>query len=101
MSEFTMRCVELNDLIDLYIDDELPEETRAHVERHLMRCPECAFHVRGIEQTKAMLCEACPIVESSPSFRERMAARLQDALGDVIRAEPTEDVRQRAFTFPA
>jgi anti-sigma factor RsiW len=96
-----MRCAELNDLIDLYIDDELAEETRAHVERHLLRCPDCAFRVRSIEQTKAMLREACPDIESSPSFRERMAARLQDALSDVIRAEPAEDVRQRTLTFPA
>jgi anti-sigma factor RsiW len=96
-----MRCTEIEDLVDLYLDDALSEEARGRVERHLLRCPECAFRVRTLEQTLGLLREACPSVEASPSFRERMAARLQDELADVLRPEPAEDVRQRSLTFPA
>ena len=96
-----MNCSEAEGLIDLYLDDGLSEELRARVERHLLRCADCAFRMRTLEQTRAMLREACPAVESSPSFRERMAARLQDAFADVLRQEPAEDIRQRSLTFPA
>ena len=96
-----MPCTELDELTDLYLDDALSEEARARVERHVMRCQDCAFRVRSLEQTLSHLREACPPVESSPSFRERMAARLQDSLSDVLRPEPVEDIRQRSLNFPA
>ena len=95
-----MRCTETEDLIDLYLDDALSEETRARIEQHMLGCPDCAYRVRSLELSLGMLHEVCPPIEASPSFRERMAARLQDALADVLRVEEAEDVRQRSFAFP-
>ena len=95
-----MRCDDIEELIDLYLDNALSEEARARVERHVLRCPDCAFRVRTLEQTRGMLREACPLAEASPSFRERMAARLHDEFADVLRPEPKEDTRQRSLTFP-
>jgi anti-sigma factor RsiW len=95
-----MNCTEIEELIDLYLDDALSEETRSRVERHILRCPDCAFRVRTLEQSIGLLREAYPSLDASPSFRERMAARLQDSLTDVLRPEPTEDIRQRSIVFP-
>jgi anti-sigma factor RsiW len=96
-----LRCNEIEEMIDLFLDDALSEEARGRVERHVLRCPDCAFRVRSLEQTLGLLREACPPVDASPSFRERMAARLQDSLSDVLRPEPAKDARQRSLTFPS
>ena len=62
-----MNCKDLNELADLYADGELPEEARARVERHLIQCPQCAYRVRSIEQTRALLRQAFPPIEPSPA----------------------------------
>ena len=96
-----MRCDQLEELLDYYLDNDLSEEGRAKVERHVLRCPDCAFRVRALEQTRALLRGAYSPAEASPSFRERMSARLEDDLADVLRHEPVEDSRQRILSFPA
>jgi len=94
-----MKCPEINDLLDLYVDGELPEETRARVERHLLRCVHCAFQARSLEQTRALLRDAYPPAESSPAFREKMAARLHNAFADLLRPEPEPAANQRSLPF--
>jgi anti-sigma factor RsiW len=94
-----MRCIEISDLLDLFIDGELADETRARVERHLLRCAECAFQIRTLEQTRSLLREAYPSAESFPAFREKMAARLQDAFRDVLRSESADAPNQRSLPF--
>ena len=94
-----MRCDALSDLIDLYIDGELPAETARKVDRHLLKCPSCAYEVRTLEQTRSMLCAAMPRSEPSPAFRERAAAHLADALAD--RMKPVQEVSTaRQWTLP-
>lgn len=93
-----MRCEELRDLLDLHLDGELPEETARKMERHLLRCSACAFEMRALEQTRSLLREAVPTEETSPSFRERTAARLLDAFADRLRT-PTDE-RARQWTLP-
>ena len=95
-----MRCVDLKGLLDLYVDGDLPEEVRANIDRHLLRCADCSFEVRTLEQTRAHLREAYGQAESSPAFREKMAARLENAFRDVIRTEAAETVYQRELPFP-
>jgi anti-sigma factor RsiW len=79
-----MRCSELTELLDLYIDDGLSDEERARVERHLMGCAKCAHRVRAAEQARELLREAYPREETSPGFRERTEARLRSNLADVL-----------------
>jgi anti-sigma factor RsiW len=93
----TMRCAEMKDLLDSYVDEELPEEVRARIDRHLLRCADCAFQVRTLEQTRVLLRDAYAPVEPSPAFREKMTARLQDAFADVLRPEPEAAVHQRTL----
>jgi anti-sigma factor RsiW len=94
-----MRCSEVADLIDLYVDGALAEEQQARVERHLMRCGDCAFEVRTLEQTRSYLREALPVSGSSPSFREKMTARLNDQFADVLRRDPAPSESQWALPF--
>jgi anti-sigma factor RsiW len=89
-----MKCKEIDDLLDLYADRELSEEARARVDRHLMSCAACAYRIRSIEQTRSLLRNAYPAEESAPAFRERMEARLESALADVLKPESAEIVKQ-------
>ena len=95
-----MRCEELRDLLDLHLDGELPEETARKLERHLLRCPACAYEARTLEQTREMLREAIPPQETTPAFRERAAARLINALSGHLRPAPeAETGRQWQLPF--
>lgn len=96
-----MRCDDWAALLNLYLDAELPEETARRLERHLLRCPHCAFEMRGLEQTRVMLQEAVPPAEVSPAFRERTAARLANAFADHLHAAHAQDsARQWSLPFP-
>lgn len=92
-----MNCVEAQALLDLHMDGELSEETRTRMERHLLHCADCAFQARALEQSRALLREAYPRAESSPAFREKMTARLQDAFADLLRPEPEPAANQRVL----
>ena len=94
-----MTCEELKGLLDLYLDGELPEESVRQVDRHLMRCQSCAYEVRTLEQTRAMLRESVETAEASPGFRERATARLLDAFATHLR--PSHDAAEgRQWTLP-
>lgn len=94
-----MRCEELQSLLDLHLDGELPEEMARKIERHLLRCPACAYEARTLEQTRALLREAVPPAVPSPAFRERASARLLDALANHLRPE-AESISGRQWTLP-
>lgn len=94
-----MRCEELADLLDLSIDGELPEEAQRKLDRHLLRCRTCAYEVRTLEQTRAMLREAVSTSEASPGYRERATARLLSAFAGHLRQEQEPD-SGRQWTLP-
>ncbi len=89
-----MRCADIGALIDLYVGDELPEELRSQVERHLLQCPECGHQALTLQQTRTHLQEAMPRHEAPPGMRERLAARLQNELADVVRAPASAEPLQ-------
>src|SRR5688500_392052 len=89
-----MNCKEITDLLDLYADGELSLESRARIDRHLIQCAGCAYRVRSIEQTRSLLRDALPQEESAPGFRERMEARLESELVDLLKPEPVESAAQ-------
>ena len=80
-----MRCEETKSLLDLHLDGELPLELTEKLDRHMLRCPQCAGELRSLEQTKRLLREAIAPEESSPAFRERAVARLHDQLSSHLR----------------
>jgi hypothetical protein len=78
---------------------ELPEERAQKIERHLLRCPACAYEARTLEQTRALLRESVQPAEASPAFRERTVARLLDTLAPYLRPE-SETPQGRQWTLP-
>jgi len=94
-----MRCADISELIDLYLDGDLSDESRARVQRHLIRCESCAYQLRSMDQARELLRDAHPHAQSSPSFRERASARLQDSFSDVLRREPAADETQWTLPF--
>src|SRR2546428_5534834 len=82
--EFMISCSETSELANIYVDGGLPEELMTQIERHQLTCPSCAFEIRSLEQTRSLVSEAFSREESSPSFRERTAARLQSELSDLL-----------------
>jgi len=93
-----MRCEEFTNLIDLYLDGDLSDESRAGVQRHVIRCESCAFMLRSLEQSRELLRDSHPRAQSSPAFRERAAAKLQDCFADVLRREP--EVAEGQWSLP-
>lgn len=93
-----MRCEEQKELLDLYMDGELPSELTVRVERHLLRCHSCASELQMLQQTRKMLCEAIDPSETSPGFRERTLARLLDNLFPATQSTPVA-VPQWALPF--
>ena len=70
----TKHCGELHTHFSAYIDKELPAWKRLLVRQHLKRCPNCAFHVRRLEQTDKFL-RAEEALPSSDDFVVRVIAR--------------------------
>ncbi len=79
-----MICSELENAMDPYLDDTLTEEVRDRVERHLMMCESCAFKTRSLEQAREMLRDSFAHEETTPGFRERLAAKLHSEFEDVL-----------------
>ena len=95
-----MRCEETKSLLDLHLHGDLPQDLGVKVERHLLRCPQCAGDLRSLEQTRALLREFVAPVEPSPAFRERAAARLHTQLAQHLRpAADREEGRQWILPF--
>ena len=44
-------CRELVERVSELIDGELDADTRAHLEQHLLICPDCVEYVREVRQT--------------------------------------------------
>ena len=93
-----MKCEEFQSLLGLRREGALPEELELRVERHLLRCPQCAYEVQSQEQAYRMLCASFLPTEASPSFRERTLAKLADRFADRLRpVVPIETGRQWAL----
>lgn len=50
-----MNCSEFNDLLDLFIDDELDADARAELERHAAECSDCHAKLTASEQLREVL----------------------------------------------
>ena len=94
-----MRCDDVQSMLDLHLESELTAELNTKVERHLLRCPVCAYEAHTLEQTRSMLQSAVPVAEPSPGFRERTAARLLNELGD-SQSDELRRERGRQWTLP-
>jgi hypothetical protein len=50
MNGSPVRCVELVELVTDWMEGELDESARAHVEEHVVVCPPCGAYIRQLRQ---------------------------------------------------
>jgi anti-sigma factor RsiW len=48
MNGSPVRCVELVELVTDWMEGELDDTTRAHVEEHVVVCPPCSAYIRQL-----------------------------------------------------
>lgn len=94
-----MRCDEIQLLLDLHIDSELPTELEIKLERHFLRCAICAGEALALEQTRRMLRESVDKAAPTPAFRERTAALLLDRFSKHLQPARSEEA-SRQWTLP-
>jgi anti-sigma factor RsiW len=72
-----MTCEQTTELLGAYLDDDLATEVRQRVERHLLRCPGCAWEASSLRITQERLTGETEEVVASDSFRARTLSRLR------------------------
>lgn len=69
-------CRELVELLLDFLDNELPEARRQHIEDHLQFCPPCLAYLETYKVT-IQLTRRLPDVPPPPELLERLKAALQ------------------------
>jgi anti-sigma factor RsiW len=70
-----MTCRELVELLIDFLDNELPEERRRHIEQHLEFCPPCLTYLETYKVT-IQLTRRLPDVPPPPELLVRLKAAL-------------------------
>ena len=77
-------CAAIDPLVTPYVDDQLPEDAREEVERHVRACPPCRARVTAeravhdlIRARRAALCAPC----ASPALHSRCLQHAERATG--------------------
>ena len=73
-----MKCAEVRELLGNYMDQELTESMMRLIERHLLRCPPCAYEARSIEQARHMLQESAEPPMVSEQLGERILRHIAE-----------------------
>jgi len=70
-----MKCKEIHEFIEAYLDNELPPETRKEVREHLKKCPACREELAAVKRyRKAMT--SLKTVPAPDDFLEKVHERL-------------------------
>ncbi|MFZ5965964.1 MAG: DUF4349 domain-containing protein [Bacillota bacterium] len=73
-----MRCIEMDEILTLYIDGLLDEHTEAMMENHMKECPECRkMYTELLEIAQA--CKDLPMVELPENFKQDLHQALLNA----------------------
>lgn len=67
-----MKCADVRELLSNYMDQELTETMMQRVEKHLLRCSNCAYEARSIEQARDLLRQSV----ESPMVSEQIGERV-------------------------
>ena len=71
-----MDCKLAESLMGDHLDEELSEELRDQVGRHLIQCRQCAWEVESLRETLSALRASALPAEPTPEFRERLLRHL-------------------------
>lgn len=74
-----MKCSDVHDNLDLYIDGELHDLERGDIEAHIARCPSCAEAVADAQTLKRQLHDLADEARLSDAFRARLASAIAAA----------------------
>jgi hypothetical protein len=77
----SVKCTEVRELLGNYMDQEMTESMMQRIEKHLLRCPACAYEVRSIEQARDMLRRGVETPMVSELLGERILRRLVQRFG--------------------
>ncbi|SHJ81679.1 DUF4349 domain-containing protein [Paramaledivibacter caminithermalis] len=70
-----MRCEKVMEMLSLYIDNELNEQEKNEIEKHLKACEECNREYEDLLTIKRLLSEA-PILQLPKDFKEELHQKL-------------------------
>jgi len=91
-----MKCTDVHDNLDLYIDGELHDLERGEIEGHIARCPECAELVADAQSLKRSLHSLSGEVTLPDDFRARLSSAIAAApVPEPVAAAPESDARWR------
>jgi len=76
-----MNCRSVETLFSSYVEDEISQEERRHLEAHLMGCRRCSVALREVRATMSILSRGLPVVEPSAHFDEDVFARIRSGEG--------------------
>ncbi|HZE18900.1 MAG TPA: zf-HC2 domain-containing protein, partial [Candidatus Angelobacter sp.] len=62
-----MNCRSVESLFSSYVEDEISQEERRHLEAHLMGCRRCSLAMREVRATMSLL-EQMPAIAPSQNF---------------------------------
>jgi anti-sigma factor RsiW len=84
-------------LFSSYIEDEISQEERRHLEAHVMGCRRCSLGLREVRATMSILSQELPLVAPSAHFDEDVYARIRS--GEGLRPTARELIRELLAPF--
>ncbi|GIV16516.1 MAG: hypothetical protein KatS3mg022_1951 [Armatimonadota bacterium] len=91
-----MKCAEVRELLGNYMDQELTESMMQRIERHLLRCPACAYEARSIEQAREMLQRGV----ESPMVSEALGERILRHIAEHFPHLQPRHEHEQPFSLP-
>ncbi|MGC8783976.1 MAG: anti-sigma factor family protein [Armatimonadota bacterium] len=91
-----MKCAEVRELLGNYMDQELTESMMQRIEKHLLRCPTCAYEARSVEQAREMLRRGV----ESPMVSEPLGERILNHLAEHFSHLRTTRQPEEPFSLP-
>jgi anti-sigma factor RsiW len=76
-----MNCRSVESLFSSYVEDEISQEERRHLEAHLMGCRRCSLALREVRATMSILSREMPVVQPSAHFDEEIYAKIRSGEG--------------------
>lgn len=91
-----MKCTEVRELLGNYMDQELTESMMRRIERHLLRCPACAYEARSLEQACQLLRQGVETPMVSEQLGERVLRHIAEHFPHLQTAHQPEEL----FSLP-
>lgn len=86
-----MKCADVRELLGNYMDQELTEGMMQRIEKHLLRCPACAYEARSIEQAREMLRRGVETPMVSEPLGERILRQIREQFPHLQTTRPAEE----------